>query len=117
MARLRFSLKMLASLDPRWLARGAHHRYGMGVEFQCPAHGDHYVQLWFYNPCDSYPPLNVLDLTADDSQPAFVWRIGAALDGLTLMSRCGEQRPLSLCAWTGWIIDGEVWEFGTPTKP
>jgi len=97
----------LSLLRPRWLAlEGREH---MGLELDCPRHPDgERVQVWFENPCDGGPPIEV--------QGSRLWLASGcdeegSLHEVTLLPGGGASyRPVQLGHWWGWLIEGQLSE-------
>lgn len=97
----------LLELHPRFLAEGRH-RYGQGVEFDCPTHrAPCRLQFWFAAPDDGMP--------GKDDTPLYrhAYREGSLpFASLSLWRRqlVGVARHIDVPGhWKGVVMDGVVW--------
>jgi hypothetical protein len=104
----------LLDLHPRWVLihrwdtpDGTQHftngdsrlRHGGGLSFDCPAHRDHRLVVFFENPIDGLPP--------EQSVPHRWQRTGETFETLTLAPSVNAQVADPTC-WHGFIANGEI---------
>jgi hypothetical protein len=102
----------LRDLEPRWLPEetrslpGGGSRFQMGIDFLCPWHGDHRLELWFSEPLDAGEPekgvpLYLVDTILDGN--------GEMLERITVLHRRISEEPIEFEGHGAlWVVGGAV---------